>query len=65
MARAKKVTEETDAKAPDTDKMVMEAFALLDNHSPFTTMMEYANSNINDYDSTGCYALDALISGKI
>lgn len=65
MARAKKVIEETDAKAPDTDKKVMEAFSLLDNHSPFTSMMENAHSNIDTYDSTGCYALDALISGRI
>lgn len=65
MPPKKKSAATTEKSSVNTEKAVMEAFELLDKHSPFTTMMENAHSNINDYDSTGCYALDALISGKI
>lgn len=64
MAR-KKVSEDITNDSGDISKKIAAAFDTLDKHSPLTTMMENAHSNINDYDSTGCYALDALISGKI
>lgn len=64
----KKVTEEEEPTViteAEIQKRIQNAFKVLDDANPLATMMETAQSNIDSYDSTGCYALDALISGKL
>ena len=65
MARKKNVEEEVPLTEKEVSKRIDDAFKILDECNPLATMMESAQSNIETFDSTGCYALDAIISGKI
>lgn len=65
MARAKKTEISAPSSEAEVNKRISDAFAILDECSPLSTMMDKAQSNIDGYDSTGCYVLDALISGKL
>lgn len=61
----KKAEEEVESSEKDAQKNVSEAFKVLDKINPLSTMMETALSNIDSFISSGCYALDAMISGRI
>lgn len=64
--RKKVVVEEDEVLSPEEEqKRIQDAFSVLDECNPLATMMENAQSNIEGFDSTGCYALDALMSGRI
>ena len=61
----KKTEEEAPLTEKDIKKRIDDAFKVLDKCNPLSTMMETAQSNIDTFESSGCYALDALISGRI
>lgn len=65
MAKKKVEEEEVEFTESEIEKRIQGAFKVLDECNPLATLMESAQSNIETYDSTGCYALDALISGKL
>lgn len=65
MAKKKVVDDAIENASKDDAKKIAAAFDILDKHSPLASMMVDAQSNITEYDSTGCYALDALLSGRL
>lgn len=65
MAKKKIEEEEVELTESEIEKRIQGAFKVLAEYNPLATLMESAQSNIETYDSTGCYALDALISGKL
>lgn len=49
----------------EQDKLIADAFKILDDFNPMSSMLSNSVSNIENYDDTGCYVLNALISGKL
>lgn len=47
------------------DKLIADAFKILDDFNPMSSMLSNSVSNIENYDDTGCYILNALISGHL
>lgn len=47
------------------EKLIGDAFKILDDFNPMSSMLSDAISNIEKYDDTGCYILNALISGSL
>ena len=64
MARKKEEVEEV-AEDVSGDELIKSAYKLLHDLNPLATMIKNSQSNIENYDSTGCYLLDAMISGRI
>lgn len=68
MAAKKKEKEVLDFDALDKkgqDKLIADAFKILDDFNPMSSMLSNSVSNIENYDDTGCYILNALISGHL
>lgn len=68
MAAKKKEKETLDFDTLDKkeqDKLIADAFKILDDFNPMSSMLSNSVSNIENYDDTGCYILNALISGHL
>lgn len=68
MAAKKKEKETLDFHTLDKkeqDKLIADAFKILDDFNPMSSMLSNSVSNIENYDDTGCYILNALISGHL
>lgn len=68
MAAKKKEKETIDFHTLDKkeqDKLIADAFKILDDFNPMSSMLSNSVSNIENYDDTGCYILNALISGHL
>lgn len=55
--------EELDDKSKN--KLINDAFAVLDSVNARASMLDNAQSNITDFEDTGCYILNALLSGNL
>lgn len=65
MAKKKEEQEEENLEEISNDELLKSAYKLLHSLNPLATMIKNSQSNIENYDSTGCYLLDALLSGRI
>lgn len=68
MAAKKKdkvVSEFDELDVKEQNKLIADAFKILDDFNPMSSMLSNSVSNIENYDDTGCYVLNALISGKL
>lgn len=65
---AKKSDETVDFSTLDStakEKLLNKAFAQLDECNPDAVMLDKAQSNIESFEDTGCYILNALLSGEL
>lgn len=63
----KKDTEELEVKTltdKEKQKLIEKAWSILDEGNPEASMLSDALSNIDSYEDTGCYVLNALLSGR-
>lgn len=69
MAASKKKEKEVlsfdELEKKEQDKLIADAFKILDDFNPMSSMLSNSVSNIENYDDTGCYILNALISGHL
>lgn len=56
---------DTQIKNPSDAALMKEAIKDLKDLNPLASSVRDAHSNINDYESTGCLVLDAMLSGRI
>lgn len=49
----------------DKKKMMADALGALQAASPLCTSLDDAQSNVHEFDNTGCYILNALLSGEL
>ena len=64
----KKETEEVNVKLlseKEKQKLIEKAWSILDSGNSEASMLSDALSNIESYEDTGCYVLNALLSGKL
>lgn len=49
----------------EKQKRIQAAFATLQEFSPMVSFLNNAMSNVENFEDTGCYILNALVSGKL
>lgn len=65
MAKKKDNNEVEELTPADKKKRIVEALDTLKEFSPIASFLDSAASNVENYDDTGCYILNALLSGKL
>ena len=49
----------------EKQKRIQAAFETLQEFSPMVSFLDNAMSNVDSFEDTGCYILNALVSGKL
>ena len=64
--KTKEVSEEVSEESKDEAKLLADALGCIDKLNPDATeLSEESLSNVNDWIDTGCYSLNAIISGSV
>lgn len=63
--KKKEILEFDSLDEKEQNKLINDAFKILDDFNPMSSMLSNAVSNVENHDDTGCYILNALISGDL